>query len=246
MLLDIHSHILPATDDGAKDIEDSIMLLEMMRSQGITHVIATPHFYPNSDTFEDFKSRVADAQLLLNEKKITTPKIIIGCELFYFTGISRSELINEFTIGNSNYILLEPSPFLINKALMSEILYLRDELGLIPIIPHMERYHKATGFKDFLKFVKQNNILCQVNAGSFFDKHYNRILNKLFKLGVVTFVATDTHSLKRPPLLANALNEIEIRFSKNEKQRILTNLESLLSEITAKESDNEIKHFEYK
>ncbi|MBQ3547896.1 MAG: hypothetical protein IJA44_05435 [Clostridia bacterium] len=246
MLLDIHSHILPAVDDGAKDIEDSIMLLEMMRSQGITHVIATPHFYPNNDTLEDFKSRVADAQLLLNKKKITTPEIVIGCELFYFTGISQSDLINEFTIANSKYILLEPSPFLINKTLMSEILYLKNELGLVPIIPHIERYHKSIGFKDFLKFVKQNNILCQVNAGSFFDKHYNRILNKLFKLGVITFVATDTHSLERPPLLANALNEIEIRFSKDEKQRILTNLEALLSEITAKEQNDEIKHFEYK
>ncbi len=235
MLLDIHSHILPAVDDGAKNIDDTLLLLEMMRSQGITHVIATPHFYPNDDTIEEFKTRVTHAVSILNKRHTTVPDIIIGCELFYFTGISKSELIKEFTLGKSNYILLEPTPFLINKTLMSELLYLKNELGLIPIIPHIERYHKSKGYKDFLKFINENNILCQVNAGSFFDKHYIKTLNKLFKMGIVNFVATDTHSLNRPPLLTNALEEIEKRFGEDEKARILSNLETFLSEITAKE-----------
>ena len=45
ILLDIHSHILPGVDDGAKNTEESLELLRMMKSQGITDVIATPHFY---------------------------------------------------------------------------------------------------------------------------------------------------------------------------------------------------------
>ncbi len=246
MLLDIHSHILPCVDDGAKNPDDSLTLLKMMQSQGITHVIATPHFYPNDDTLEEFKARVANAQKLLCGANADIPKIIVGCELFYFTGISKSDLIKEFTIGQSNYILLEPNPFLISKTLMNEILYLRDELGLTPIIAHIERYYKSKGYKDFIKFIKENNILCQVNAGSFFDKYYNRTLQKLFKNNVVTFIATDTHSLRRPPLLSNALNEVEKRFSVSEKERILSNLQTLLSEITKKEQCDEIEHLEYK
>ena len=235
MLLDIHSHILPAVDDGAQNLDDSLTLLKMMASQGITHIIATPHFYPNNDTLEDFKSRVTVAEQLLKNTPSDIPQIIIGCELFYYTGISKSELIKEFTLGKSNYILLEPNPFYINKTLMSEILYLRDELGLIPIIPHIERYHKSKGYKNFISFIKENQILCQVNAGSFFDKHYNRAIDKLFKNGIVTFIATDTHSLRRPPLLANALIEIENRFSTDEKERIISNLNTLLGEITVKD-----------
>lgn len=246
MLLDIHSHILPAVDDGAKSIDDTLVLLEMMCSQGITHVIATPHFYPNDDTIEEFKSRVAKAINILNKRHNNAPEIIIGCELFYFTGISKSELIKEFTLGKSKYILLEPSPFFINKTLMSELLYLRDELGLTPIIPHIERYYKSTGYKEFIKFIKEHKILCQVNAGSFFDKHYNHVLQKLFKNGIVTFVATDTHSLNRPPLLSDALEEILKRFGENEKERILSNIQTLLREITSKEQCDEIEHFEYK
>lgn len=244
MLLDIHSHILPAVDDGAKNLESSIELLKMMKEQGITHVIATPHFYPNDDTIEEFKARVADAKQLLSTTNEDLPTIIIGCELAYYTGVSRSELIKEFTIGNSNYILLEPSAFLINRSLMNEILYFRDILNLTPIIPHIERYYKTPGYKDFIKFIKENDVLCQVNATSFFIRSYNRALKKLFKEGVVNFVATDTHSLKRPPMLKAALEEIEKRFGLAEKQRIVTNLSTLLSEITDKEHTDEIKHLE--
>ena len=42
-MLDIHAHVLPAVDDGARDLETALQLLEMMWEQGITHVVATPH-----------------------------------------------------------------------------------------------------------------------------------------------------------------------------------------------------------
>lgn len=245
MLLDIHSHILPNVDDGAKDVEASIVLLEMMQQQGITNVIATPHFYPHDDTIEDFKERVIVAQKLLNKYSNGLPKITLGCELFYFNGISKSEFIKDFTLGDSNYILLEPNSYSITKTFMNELLYMRDELGLIPIIPHIERYNSSNGYNTFIKFIKTNKILTQANASSFFDKSYNRILKKLFKNGIVTFVATDTHSINRPPMMDSALLEIEKRFSVAEKERILSNLNTLYSEIISKEDTNEIKHAEY-
>ncbi len=245
LLLDIHSHILPEVDDGAKNIESSLTLLKMMQEQGITDVIATPHFYPNEDTLEDFKERVANAEKLLLANKEGLPNIFIGCELFYYSGISQSELIKEFTLANSNYILLEPNPFYLTKSLMREILHIRDVVGLTPIIPHIERYYKSSGYKDFINFLKENKILCQVNAASFFDRSYNRTFKKLFKEGVVTFVATDTHSLNRPPLLAAALNEIEKRFSPAEKARISQNLNTLYKDIICKDKNNEIEYVEY-
>lgn len=234
MLLDIHSHILPCVDDGPQNLEDAVKLIDIMRSQGITHVIATPHFYPSDDTLEDFKSRVKESVKLLKSADVPLPDIIIGCELFYFNGISRSEHIREFTIGGSNYILIEPNPFFIGKTLMNELLYLRDDLKITPIIAHIERYQKSKNYKEFIKFIKENNILCQVNASSFLDRKYTRIIKKLFKENIVTYIATDTHSLNRPPMMTEALHIIEERFSPLHKQRILSNLEALYGEITAK------------
>lgn len=235
MLIDIHTHILPSVDDGAKDLETSLKLIKMMQSQGITDIIATPHFYPHEDTLEDFKERVTKAEKLLRSSGFTSPNIIIGCEVFYFNGISRSEHIKKFTLGNSNYILIEPNPCAIGKNLMNELLYLRDELNLIPIIAHIERYYKYKNFKEFIKFIKENEILCQVNASSFLDKYYNRILKKLFKEQVITFIATDTHSLNRPPQMLSALNILEERFGSMEKERLIKNLNLLRNELVGKE-----------
>ena len=168
MLIDIHSHILPECDDGAKDIEASITLLKMMKVQGITDVIATPHFYPSDETIEDFKERVSTSyKNLLNAGINDLPNIYLGCELFYYKGITKSEYIKEFTLNKSKYILLEPNPYFLDKTFMDELLYLKNELGMMPIIPHIERYYKAKGYKNFLKFIKENKILTQVNTSSF-------------------------------------------------------------------------------
>ncbi len=242
MLLDIHAHILPAVDDGAKDLKTAVELLKLMQKQGITNVIATPHFYPHDDTIEAFKKRVYTAYNLLCQSTDKLPKIVLGCELFYFNGVSKSEFIKEFTLGSSNYLLLEPNPYILSKKFMDEILYLKNELDIIPIIAHIERYHTCSGYKAFLKFIKDNKILTQVNASSFFDKSYNRALKKLFNNGLVTFVATDTHSKNRPPMLEDALLEIEKRFSKSEKDQLLLNLQALYTEITTKEDCNEINN----
>ena len=60
-MLDIHSHILPAVDDGAEDLDEALKILEMMQKDGITDVIATPHFYADSDNLNDFKTRTEKA-----------------------------------------------------------------------------------------------------------------------------------------------------------------------------------------
>ena len=69
MFFDIHSHILHGVDDGAKDLDESIALLEDIYSQGITDVIATPHFYPQTDILEDFVTNVSSRFLELKNKK---------------------------------------------------------------------------------------------------------------------------------------------------------------------------------
>ena len=67
-LIDIHSHILPEMDDGAKNIEESKKLLKMLKDQGIDLVVATPHFYPMDMNLEDFiEKRRAKIEYLENE-----------------------------------------------------------------------------------------------------------------------------------------------------------------------------------
>ena len=244
MIFDIHSHILPAVDDGAKTIEDSLLILAAMHRQGITDVIATPHFYPHHDNLEDYikKTQSAFSELKNAIEDQNSPNIYLGCEILYYSGISKVSSLESFTINNSNYLLLELNPYIINKTLFNELLYLMQERGIIPIIAHVERYYKARSYKLLLEFIKENNILTQINASSFFVKRYNNVLEKLFSLDLVTYIATDSHSLEqRPPLMRRALEIISVKYGEETKLKLLKNADNLFKEITNKEPYNEIK-----
>ncbi len=86
MLFDIHSHILHNIDDGAKSIDESVALLENMYQQGVTDVIATPHFYPQVDILEDF---ICNANRSFNQLKATLKtkkyRIFIWVRKYYIT-----------------------------------------------------------------------------------------------------------------------------------------------------------------
>ncbi len=237
MFFDIHSHILHHIDDGAKDLDESVTLLEDMYSQGITDVIATPHFYPQTDVLDDFiKTATTRFNELINAIKTKDlPNIYLGCEVFYYSGISKASSLENLTLNGSNYILLEPNFSLIGKGFQKELLYFRDTLGITPIIAHIERYHKEKGYKELITFIKENAILTQVNASSFTNRQYTRTLKKLITQDVISFLATDTHSKEhRPPQLREALSIIENKYGNNYKQKLCKNSEELFKKITGK------------
>ena len=72
-MFDIHSHILPGVDDGAADADVSLKLLQMMQKQGVTDVVATPHFYAMHQEIGEFERKVSGAYLELMKK---TSKLI--------------------------------------------------------------------------------------------------------------------------------------------------------------------------
>ena len=153
MLLDIHSHILPAVDDGAFDISESLMLLEAMRLQGITDVIATPHFYPLDDNFNEYKERISNAyNLLLKEtENKNLPRIFVGSEVLYYRYIGTSETVYELCLNRSQYLLLELTDECICKEFFDDIDNLVNKQRIIPIIAHLERYRNARNYKKLLK-----------------------------------------------------------------------------------------------
>ncbi|MEE1106147.1 MAG: CpsB/CapC family capsule biosynthesis tyrosine phosphatase, partial [Ruminococcus sp.] len=53
-LYDMHSHILPAFDDGAKTVDDSLELIGHLRKQGVKNICLTPHFYTNELSYDDY------------------------------------------------------------------------------------------------------------------------------------------------------------------------------------------------
>ena len=233
--LDIHSHILPNVDDGARDTQTAIKLLEMLKEQGVTHVIATPHFYPDTDNSEEFSELVADAFFNLSNqiKGMDLPQIYLGCELHYFGGMGKSKSLGQFVIKGTNYILLElPYNLPITKTVIQDIIDIAEIQGFKPILAHIERYKRAKGFKKLLKLISDGYALAHINATAVVSKEDARLFGRLIKGGFVSYLASDTHSVKnRPPMIKQALDAIAERMGKSYANRLIIKSNRLLEEI---------------
>ena len=235
--LDIHAHILPDIDDGARDVETAVSLLEEMKAQGITHVIATPHFYPDTDNAEKFAELACQRYGELNKEieNKELPSIFLGCELRYFSGIGKSRAIRQFAMNGTDYLLVElPYGAPITKIVLQDIIDIRERQGLIPIMAHIERYAKVPGYKKLLKLISEGYALAHINAGGILSKETARVCEKLVKKGLVSFMASDTHSLiSRPPQIKEALDFITDRLGKSASNRLVIKSNQLLEELEA-------------
>lgn len=220
----------------------------MMKNDGITDVIATPHFYPDCDSLDDFKAQTEKAynNLLTAAKGKELPNILLGSEVLYYRYIGISESADKFCLNNSRYLLLELTDDCITDSFFEDINNLKNKSGIIPIIAHIERYYKAPAYKKLLKFIKKEKLLTQINASSFFLPHYRKISEKLVKIGYVTYLATDSHSAdKRPPKMKDALRYISDRLGTEYSDNLIRNSEQLYEKITKKEDSYEKQHAEY-
>ncbi|MBO4693005.1 MAG: hypothetical protein J5659_01235 [Clostridia bacterium] len=235
-MIDIHSHILPGIDDGAKDLKDTEELLKQMENQGVTTAVATPHFYPGSAVFDDFlESRAAAmskvCDLCGGAKKI---KILPGAEVLYFSGIGNSEDICKLTLAGSNYLLLELMGLkAIDYRVINDIYNLKANFGIITIIAHIERYYKYKGYKELLTLVQSGDAVSQINASHIFSSREKRAVKKLIKSGMAHFVASDCHNpVNRPVELDHAYNEIKT-LSNEQYLKIVNDNESMERELLA-------------
>ncbi|MBO5021732.1 MAG: hypothetical protein J6D52_13795 [Clostridia bacterium] len=233
-MFDIHSHILPSVDDGAKDLDESVSLLESLKNQGVTDVMATPHFYPYEHSLSEFKEVTTSAynDLLKAIDGKDLPKVHLGCEILYFDGLAFSEDIEEFCLANSKYILIELTDKCITDTLFQNILHLKNNTDLVPIIAHAERYHRSKNFRKLINFLEYENITVQINASSFLEWIYNRAIAKLFKADLSIIIGSDAHSmLRRPPLIDKAIEVIIKKYGKDTADIILRNTENISKKI---------------
>ena len=105
---DLHTHILPGVDDGAKDLEKALEMLRMQKACGVERVALTPHFYPLREEFQSFldKRQQAYEGLLPNWDAESMPDLRLGAEVHYSPALAELDL-RRLTIGQSDYLLLE-------------------------------------------------------------------------------------------------------------------------------------------
>ena len=139
MPIDYHTHILPDFDDGAKDVETSLKMLEMLKTQGVEQVIATPHFYAHRE--KSVKHFLEKRQCAFEKINNYSPlPILLGAEIAIEHNISEVKDIEKLAIQGTKLILLE-LPYCEYRDWMSEEIYnISAEYGLKVILAHIHRY----------------------------------------------------------------------------------------------------------
>jgi protein-tyrosine phosphatase len=215
-MIDIHCHILPAIDDGPKDIETSLQMMRIARDDGIAHIIATPHYRYNDEgpTAKDITDRAELLRAKAAEEGISI-NILSGADIgLNYELIDGIENKGVPTLNSSRYFLIE-LPDLIPPNL--ENLFFTAELsGLIPIITHPERNYSFFSSPKKLEDFRASGSLVQLTAMSITGEFM------LLKKGLVDFIATDAHSTgSRKPILSKVYKEVTRLLNEKEASRLL-------------------------
>ena len=227
--IDIHSHLLPAIDDGAKDLNDSIALIQKMSSYGIKNFITTPHIlgdiHPNTPEIIQSKLKLVKNELI--NRNITDISIEAAAE--YMMDEEFSTLLEEnkeILTLKDNLVLVEMSYFSPPNNLF-DILFQLGLKGYKPILAHPERYN--TYHKNFRTYQKLKNAGClfQLNLLSLTDnygKEVQRTTEKLLKENMYDFVGTDTHNFNH----LNLLKKISTKKNLSKIEHLLINNKKFL------------------
>jgi len=191
-MIDIHCHILPNVDDGAKSIESSKNLLNDEIKNNNEYVILTPH--QNKENLN--KKMLVNQFEEFNKQIDLNVKLMLGCELYYYEGMEKDLKDGKIlTLNNSKYVLVEFSTR--SETKVSDVVYEISSYGFVPIVAHVERYPYLKN-DDYIDIVK-NGGLIQINSRCFTTKEYKKKLKFLLKNKLVSFIASDCHDeIKRP------------------------------------------------
>lgn len=208
-MIDFHTHILPGIDDGAKNYDQAIKIIQQAKAAGFTDVILTPHYI--EEYYEaDEQARKSLMEQLQKEADIN---LYLGNELYITRNIEellKSKKIS--TINNSKYVLME-LPFNNKVIYLNEVIYKLISLGKVPIIAHPERYEYIQENPDVLEELIEDGVLFQMNYGSIigqYGKKAQKTAKYLLKKGYINFLGSDTHRMDGIYLkLDKALKKIE-------------------------------------
>ena len=209
-MIDWHSHILPAMDDGSSGIDESREMLELLKEQGVDTVIATPHFYANEESVDEFlERRKKTYEELLPIADELDVRIVCGAEVRYYPGISRMTELKRLAIENTKLLLLEMPVSKWTEHTVKELVELANTCGLRIIMAHIERYIALQDKGVFQKLI-DNGMLMQVNA-SFFERTMSKHKAlRLLDAGCIHLIGTDCHNLTtRAPRIETAYDYIQ-------------------------------------
>lgn len=234
-MIDFHSHILPGIDDGSRNLEQSIQIINEAKNAGFTKIISTSHYMENYYECNEEKRKKLLEQV---QKSTYGIELYLGNEIYITNNIVQLLKNGQASsINNSKYVLFE-FPLTQTKPMNDkEVIYRLVENGYIPIIAHPERYPFVQANPKYLFELSDMGALFQANYGSIIGMYgikAKRTLKRLLKENLISFFGSDVHRtnqvyIKMPQILKKLkriLSDDKIReFTEINPQKVLDNKE---------------------
>ena len=225
--VDLHLHVLPGIDDGARDVSAALEMLKGLEALGYTRLVSTPHADDRRHPYG--RDRIA---ALHAETVAAAQAAGVGLRLDYGAEYAYGPRFHEdlqrrtmITLAHTRYVLLElPEAFM--PATMPTVLFEAGAAGYYPILAHPERCEPFHDDVPRLEALAAGRALIQVSFRSLagtFGRTIKRTAWTLVEEGIADLVATDCHSPRElPKIVGPVLEELHRRVSTPKLARLLS------------------------
>lgn len=197
---DLHNHIMPGIDDGARNVEGSLKLLEAHSLQGIRNICLTPHYYSYEESIDSFLERRRNSIDELLPSIPTDMNIKFGAEVFATKYLfTQDHDLSDLCVSGTKFMLTEFPYSSTFRSGSLDIIIRLTSLGIIPILAHVERYEHLMRNLSILEELISMGVVVQSNAVSFTERSTRRKLLKMLEQGYINIISSDAHSLRRNP-----------------------------------------------
>jgi len=229
-VIDFHAHILPQVDDGSKSVDESLCMLKSLAEQNVKTVVATPHFYANDESVDEFLARRQKSYEILMQKASGPPNIILGAEVRYYDGISHLQDLKKLRIEGTRFLLLEMPFTKWTEYEVKEVIDIAGRGKITLVLAHIERYLSFVN-SDLLERLTRNGVLFQTNA-NFFDGVFKLPKAiRMLKNNQIHFIGTDCHnSSGRAPNMYKAIQALKKRIGEDAFEDYLSYVNDLFKQ----------------
>lgn len=223
-MIDLHSHVLPAVDDGPGDLDEALRICREAADDGVQHIVATPHFFCGIGIDDLDRVRQATDRL-----RSAMEAQAIDCGLQYAAEIRLVEdLIDRiqrreipFYDKQRRYLLLETPPVGDVSDFLKHLVFQLRLRGMVPLIAHPERVEMFLYKPDLLEHIARQGAVMQVTADSLLDSRASgHPVRDWLRGGWVGVVASDMHGVNRPSRMGAAYRAVCRDFGEPVAQRL--------------------------
>lgn len=192
-MIDIHSHLLPGVDDGSRDIETSVAVLQRFAEQGVEVLVCTPHLEASRAAQAPYQ-RNRELLEALTKAAPPTPALRLGWEIMLDRpGCDLSA--PHLSLGGARAVLVEFPRAYLPVGTADELARIRNS-GVVPVVAHPERYYGCS--LDVVRSWREAGAVIQTDATMLLARGpMTELAKSMLEAGLVDCLASDNHGDRR-------------------------------------------------